>query len=66
MVAKLEAFPEALYSNQGTVFSFNVLSSLLNHVPNNAFTELNQETSGDSNGNLESECKVTGLVCWSV
>lgn len=67
MVAKLlEAFPEPLYSNQGTAFSFHILSSLLHHVPNDAFTELNQETSGDSNGNLESECKVTSSVCWSV
>lgn len=55
MVAKLlVAFLEPLYSNQGTVFSFNVLSSLLNCVPNDAFMELNQEMSGDSNGNLKS------------
>lgn len=67
----LAAFPEPLYSNQGIFLcfqkQFNVLSSFLNYMPSNAFTELNQETSGGSHGCVEHHILSAGAyVLWQL
>lgn len=39
-----------------------MLSSLLNKMPNGAFTELNQGSSDGSDGNLEHMCKAAKFI----